>query len=460
MTLIDALSGIDLISGKVIGPNDDGYDAARQTFNATIDRRPAAIVQCRSTADVVAAVRAARNSGFAIAVRGGGHAVAGHAVADGALVIDLREMRRVDVDPARRVARAQGGALWEDVDRATTAHGLATTGGTFGDTGIGGLTLTGGIGYLMGTFGLTCDNLVRAEVVTADGSIVIAGDDGDPDLLWALRGGGGNFGVVTEFEFTIHPLGPLQSGAISVPLEHARAALAAAAEIARQDVPELVIFAVGPTFDLVDDVEPDPATAPPVVRIAIAFQGTTEDAESVIRPLRGLPGATGGVIPATYLELQARTGTLPFGLRHYWKGHFIRELDAGAIDAVALALETTPVGMSFMLLEAITGRARSEPAGGAAFGQREARWNASALAIWEHQSEDGSMIDWARRSAEALAPSSFSGAGYGNYASADESAERVRAAFGRDRFDRLSRVKRRHDPDNIFRFNHNIPPGD
>jgi FAD/FMN-containing dehydrogenase len=460
VTLMDALSGMDRISGKVIGPNDDGYDAARQTFNATIDRRPAAIVQCRSTPDVVAAVRAARNSGFAIAVRGGGHGVAGHAVADGALVVDLREMRRVDVDPARRVARAQGGALWEDVDRATTAHGLATTGGTFGDTGIGGLTLTGGIGYLMGTFGLTCDNLVRAEVVTADGSIVIAGDDGDPELLWALRGGGGNFGVVTEFEFTIHPLGPLQSGAISVPLEHVRAALTAAAEIARQDVPELVIFAVGPTFDLVDGVAPDPATAPPVVRIAIAFQGTTEDAESVIRPLRGLPGAAGGVIPATYIELQARTGILPFGLRHYWKGHFVRDLDAGAIDAVALALETTPPGMSFMLLEAITGRARSEPPGGAAFGQREARWNVSALSIWERPTEDGMMIDWARRSADALAPSSLSGAGYGNYASADESAERVRAAFGRERFDRLSRVKRRYDPDNIFRFNHNIPPGD
>ena len=460
MTLMDALAGIDRISGNVIGPNDDGYDAARQTFNATIDRRPAAIVQCRSTADVVAAIHAARDAGVAIAVRGGGHAVAGHAVADGALVVDLREMRRVDVDPARRVARAQGGALWEDVDGATTAHGLATTGGTFGDTGIGGLMLTGGIGYLMGTFGLTCDNLVRAEVVTADGSIVIAGDDGDPELLWALRGGGGNFGVVTAFDFTIHPLGPLQSGAISVPLEHARAALAAAAEIARQAAPELIIFAVGPTFDLVDGMAPDPATAPPVVRIAIAFQGTTEDAETVIRPLRGLPGAAGGVIPVTYLELQARTGTIPFGLRHYWKGHFIRDLDAGAIDAAARAIETTPPGMSFMLLEAITGRARSEPPGGAAFGQREARWNVSALSIWEHPSEDGSMIDWARRSADALAPSSLSGAGYGNYASADESVERVRAAFGRERFDRLSRVKRRYDPDNIFRFNHNIPPSD
>ncbi len=226
--------GLDRIAGTVIRPDHDGYDAARVTFNGTIDRRPAAIIQCRSTDDVVAAVQAARGAGLPIAVRGGGHSVAGHAVADGALVVDLREMRRVEVDPERRIARAQGGALWEDVDLATTAHGLATTGGTFGDTGIGGLTLTGGIGFLMGTLGLTCDNLVRAEVVTADGSVVIAGEDGDPELLWALRGGGGNFGVVTEFEFALHPLGPIQSGDITVPLEHARAGLEVVADLARR----------------------------------------------------------------------------------------------------------------------------------------------------------------------------------------------------------------------------------
>ncbi len=268
-----AVPGLDRITGTVIGPDHDGYDGARQTFNGTIDRRPAMIVQCRSTPDVVAAVQAARSAGLPIAIRGGGHSVAGHAVADGALVVDLREMRRVEVDPGRRIARAQGGALWEDVDLATTAHGLATTGGTFGDTGIGGLTLTGGIGFLMGTFGLTCDNLVRAEVVTADGSVVIAGEDGDPELLWALRGGGGNFGVVTEFEFAVHPLAPIQSGDISVPLEHAREGLAAVADLARQAPPELVMFVGGPTFESVDGIEPDPATAPPVFRITVIYQG-------------------------------------------------------------------------------------------------------------------------------------------------------------------------------------------
>jgi FAD/FMN-containing dehydrogenase len=457
MTTVNALTGLDQIAGTLIGPDHDGYDAACQTFNGMIDRRPAAIVQCRSTADVVAAVRAARGAGLAIAVRGGGHSVAGHAVADGALVVDLREMRRVEVDPERRIARAQGGALWEDLDLATTAHGLATTGGTFGDTGIGGLTLTGGIGYLMGTLGLTCDNLLRAEVVTADGSVVIAGDDGDPELLWALRGGGGNFGVVTEFEFAIHPLGPIQMGDIVVPLEHARAGLAAVADLALKAPSELVMFVGGPTFAKVDGVEPDPATAPPVFRISVIYQGSTEAAEGVIRSLRALPGASGDINPATYLEVQARSGILPFGLRHYWKGHFLRELDAAAIEAVATAFETSPPGMSFMLLEAMTGRARFEPAGGAAFGQREARWNVSAIAVWEDPSEDSTMIAWARRVVDSLTPSSFSGAGYGNYAM-DEPAERVRAAFGPERFDRLAKIKRRYDPDNLFRFNHNIPP--
>jgi FAD/FMN-containing dehydrogenase len=459
MTTESALAGLDRIIGTVMGPDHEGYDVARQTFNGTIDRRPAAIVQCRSTADVVAAVQAARNAGLPIAVRGGGHSVAGHAVADGALVVDLREMRRVEVDPERRIARAQGGALWEDVDLATTAHGLATTGGTFGDTGIGGLTLTGGIGFLMGTFGLTCDNLVRAEVVTADGSVVVAGEDGDPELLWALRGGGGNFGIVTEFEFALHPLGPLQMGNLAVPLENAREALRAAAELARNAPPEIVMFVVGPTFAKVEGIEPDPTTDPPIIRITVIFQGTTDAAEAVIRPLRAVPGASGDMVPATYLEAQASSGILPFGLRHYWKGHFIRDLDEAAIEAIATGLEATPAGMPFMLLEAITGRARVEPAGGAAFGQRGARWNVSAIAVWEDPSEDSSMIAWARQVVDSLGPSSFSGAGYGNYAM-DEPADRVRAAFGPEKFDRLAKVKRRYDPDNAFRFNHNIPPAE
>jgi FAD/FMN-containing dehydrogenase len=460
MALADALVGLDRISGTVIHPDHDGYDAARQTFNGTIDRRPAVIVGCRTTDDVVVAVHAARAAGLPIAVRGGGHGVAGHAMADGALVVDLREMRSVVVDPERRRALAGGGALWEDVDGATVPHGLATTGGTFGDTGIGGLTLTGGLGFLMGTAGLTCDNLMRAVVVTADGNVVVAGHDGDPELLWALRGGGGNFGVVTEFEFALHPLGPLVQGDFIMHLDQAADALRLAADIARDAPPELVLFIGGPTTlapPLEDGSPSGPAT---FMNITAVYQGSATDGEAVMAPLSGVPGLVGAFASQTYLEIQASAGILPFGLRHYWKGHFVRDLEPSAVDAVVEAMRTVPGGHSFMLLENIGGRARNEPAGGAAFGQREARWNVSAIGVWEDPSDDAEQIAWARRAVDALRPSSLTGAGYGNYAPVDETDERVRAGFGPERYARLARVKRRYDPDNIFRFNHNIVPAE
>jgi FAD/FMN-containing dehydrogenase len=455
-------SDLDEIDGTVLMPGEPAYDEARHTFNGMIDKRPAIIVQCRSTADVVSAVISARSLGLPIAVRGGGHSVAGHAVADGALVVDLRHMRRVDVDPGQRRARAQGGAQWLDVDTATTAHRLATTGGTFVDTGIGGLTLTGGIGYLMGTGGFTCDTLVGAEVVTADGAVVRAGNGGDLELLWALRGGGGNFGVVTELEYALQPLAELQHARFAVPMALARRALEAVAAFAHDMPDSLNMFLAGPAFDAPPDREPDPERDPVVFPINFSYQGSRADAEAAIQPLDALwalPGISGEFRPMTYAELQSRTGILPFGLRHYWKGHFVRDLDASAIDAVVAASEHTPPGHSFLLLEAITGRARLEPEGGAAFGQREARWNVSALGIWEDVADDDVNIDWVRRTADSLRPSSYSGAGYGNYAQADEPAERVRAAFGPERWARLVAVKRRYDPGNVFRFNQNIPPG-
>jgi FAD/FMN-containing dehydrogenase len=460
MTSSDALAGLDRLSGTVTSPGDDGYDAARQTFNGMIDRHPAVIVTCRSTDDVVGAVRAARQAGLPIAVRGGGHGVAGHAVADGALVVDLREMRSVTVDPDRRRARAGGGALWEDVDNATTAHGLATTGGTFGDTGIGGLTLTGGIGFLMGTAGLTCDNLMRAVVVTADGRVVVAGEDGDADLLWALRGGGGNFGVVTEFEFALHPLGPIHAGRFTTHLDHASEALRVTAQIARESPPELVMFTVGPTTENPPLPDGSPSGPADYLRVAAIFQGSMADAEAAMGPLRALPEIAGRFAAMSYPEVQAVSGILPFGLRHYWKGHFVRDLEHSALEAVVAAMRDVPGGHSFMLLEAIGGRARIEPPGGAAFGQRKALWNVSALGVWEDAADDAAQIAWARRTVDALRPASLSGAGYGNYAPVDETDERIRASFGEERYGRLRQLKRRYDPDNVFRFNHNIPPAE
>jgi FAD/FMN-containing dehydrogenase len=446
------------LSCEVIVPADTGFDEARTIFNATIDRRPAAIVWPRSTEDVASAVRWARAEGLPIAVRGGGHNVAGHAVADGSLVIDLRLRRDVVVDPARRLATVGGGALWVDVDAATTAHGLAVTGGTFGDTGVGGLTLGGGLGFLMGTGGLTCDNLVRAEVVTADGSVVTAGEGGDPELLWALRGGGGNFGVVTEFEFGLKPVGPLYAGYLSVPIEAAGLAMRVLAEFARDMPDELAIFAGGPGA-LDEEAAAEGRPTPAVFSITVVFQGTPDEAEAAIRPLRSLPVVADTVMTKTYLEVQAMSGELPFGLRHYWKGHFTRELDGTTIDATVDAMDRKPGSGSFVLIEAMSGAARHEPPGGAAFGQREARWNVSAIAIWEDPADDARQIAWAREYADALKPASLSGAGYANYSPVDETPERIRASYGSARFARLAAVKRRYDPDNAFRFNLNIPPG-
>ncbi len=430
-------------------PDHPAYDEHRISFNGILDRRPAVIVPCASTDEVVAAVRAARAAGLPIAIRGGAHSVAGHSFADGALVVSLAPMRDVRIDAERRLAHAGGGALWNDVDAAAFAHGLAVPGGTFGDTGIGGLTLGGGLGWLMPVAGLTCDNLVEAEVVTADGSVTIAGPNGDPDLLWALRGGGGNFGVVTRFTYRLTPVGPLYGGEIQYPISAARLVHARVAELVER-WPTACMPTIG--------IGPDPDQG----RIISLLLGIVDgsDPEPIVATLRrDMPVLADNLGPRTYLELQAQAGILPFGLRHYWKGHFVRELDASTFEAAASAVtDPDAIGHAFVLIEGIVGAGRIEPDGGAAFGQRGARWNASALSIWESPEDDEVAIGWARRVADLFAPWTFSGGGYVNYSPVDESAERVRAAYGAERWERLVAVKRRHDPDNVFRFNHNIAP--
>ncbi len=433
----------------VLLPGDDAYDTARISFNGILDRRPAAIVSCASTDDVVAAVRAARGLGLPIAIRGGGHSVAGHSIPDGALVVSLDRMRGVVVDPARRTARAGGGALWNDLDAAAFEHGLAVPGGTFGDTGIGGLTLGGGLGWLMPIAGLTCDNLVAAEVVTADGNIVTPPTDGDAELLWALRGGGGNFGVVTEFTYQLTPVGPMWGGTIHY-------AGSAAARVLER-VNEIVARyprAMMPTFG----IAMDPELGPEVRFLVGVVDGS--DPAPIEAALRGdLPVTLDDLGPKTYLELQALAGILPFGLRHYWKGHFLRDLSVDTFEALVESMHgEDAVGNAFILLEGIVGAGRQEPDGGAAFGQRSAAWNASALAIWESPDDDEVAIGWARRVAEIVAPSSLTGGGYVNYSPVDETSERVQAAYGAERYARLVAVKRRLDPDNVFRYNHNIRP--
>lgn len=438
-----------IFPATAILPGHPAYDEHRLSFNGVLDRRPAVIVPCASTDDVVVAVRAARAAGLPIAVRGGGHSVAGHGVADESLVVSLSGMRRIEVDPAGRLARAGGGALWEDIDGATVAHGLAVTGGTFIDTGIGGLTLGGGLGYLLPIAGLTCDNLVEAEVVTADGSVVIAGPGGDEDLLWALRGGGGNFGVVTRFTYRLTPLAPLYGGAIRFAADQARAVFAAVQAIIAEHPTAML-----PTLGVHRDRERGGVTISVIVGIVDG-----SDPDAVVAPLRRLPILDDELRPLTYGELQGLAGILPFGLRHYWKGHFLADMDGELFNRLVVAAGADDaVGEAFILIEGMVGAAREEPAGGAAFGQRAARWNASALAIWESPDDDATAIGWARRVADMLEPASLTGGGYVNYSPVDETAERVRATYGPERYARLLAVKRRYDPDNVFRFNHNIPP--
>ena len=439
----------DVLPAGAMLPGDDGYDAGRISFNGLLDRRPAAIVSCASTDDVVAAVRSARAAGLPIAVRGGGHSVAGHSLPDDALVVSLDRMRRVDIDPEGRLAAAGGGALWEDVDSAAFAHGLAVPGGTFGDTGIGGLTLGGGLGWLMPIAGLTCDNLVEAEVVTADGRVVTAGATRDPELLWALRGGGGNFGVVTRFTYRLTPVTAMSGGTIVYAASAARDVFVRLIELIDAH-PRAMMPTIG--------IHRDPDHGPAISFLIGIVDGTDPDTVgSILR--RDLPIISDDFGPRTYLELQAMAGILPFGLRHYWKGHFLRDLDATMFERLVESVgDPDAVGAAFILLEGIVGAGRVEPEGGAAFGQRAARWNASGLAIWESADDDVRAVGWARRVADLLEPASLTGAGYVNYSPVDESSDRVRAAYGPERYERLVAVKRRLDPENVFRFNHNIAP--
>ena len=375
--------------GGWILPDDADYDEARATFNgddrpAPGRRHPPDLDRRRSSAAVRwAAGRGPRRSPSAAA------ATTSRATPRRTtrLVIDLRHLREVVVDPERRAGAGRRRGALERRRRGDRPHGLAMTGGTFGDTGVGGLALGGGLGFLMGTDGLTCDHLVGAEVVTADGSVVIAGEGGDPDLLWALRGGGGNFGIVTPFEFALHPVGPLHAGHLAVP---DRARRASPARPWRRS-PHVMPRRAGPLRDRARTCRrtirrPAARDAQRHRRLPGPGRGGRGRSSRRCAPL---PIVEDGLGPMTYLEVQACSGQLPFGLRHYWKGHFVRELDASAIDATVDAMRSRPgVACRSSCIEAISGAARHEPPGGAAFGQREARWNVSGIAIWEDPAED------------------------------------------------------------------------
>jgi len=427
--------------GPVIGPDDAGYDPARITFNGMIDRRPALIARPLDLADVVAAVGYAVEEDLPIAVRGGGHSVAGHCMGDGGVVVDLRLMRFVSVDPDACLATCGGGALWEDLDPPCLRHGLATPGGTFGDTGVAGLTLGGGIGHLIGLHGLTLDNLVSATVVTAGGDALRASEDENRDLFWALRGGGGNFGVVTDFTFRLHPVGQLRAGQLVYDVADAVEVVGKWRELMAGAPDGLAMFA----FIARSSVAEEQGAI-----VAVADFGGHGD-EAIAELLSDPDPVANTLRPMYYAELQEMFGRMPFGLRHYWSGRFLRELPDELIALSARHLGPDVAGS--IMFEPIFGAAARVPAEATAFAGRDAAYNATFIASWDDPDEDERRIGFARGFSALLEPWT-TGAAYVNYSS-DVVGE---TEYGTERFARLREVKRRYDPDNRFRFNHNISP--
>ena len=431
---------------SVVLPADPDYDTARRGFNALVDRRPALIARCLSPGDVAVAFDFARTHELQVAVRGGGHNPAGHCTVDDGLVIDLSLMRTVDVDGETRIARAAGGATWLDFDAATQAVGLVTPGGVVGSTGVAGLTLGGGIGHLTAQHGLTCDNLVGAELVTPDGAVVHASAAENAELLWALRGAGGNFGVATRLEFRLHPLERVVGGRLVFSGRGVREALRRFRDLAVRSPRDLSCQA-GLGVD--ESLEP-------VLVVAPCYTGADGDPEE-LRELSSAPGLVeDGLRAHTFLD-QQRVLDSPYGEnRHYWKGHFVRELSDELLDELLqriVALGRPPGGI---LIESLHGAPTDADAATGVVSFRKAAFNISAMATWQDATLDEKYIAWARETAAALEPWSLGG--YVNYMQADEPIERVRAAFGTDAFDRLQALKLRYDPENVLRRNQNIPP--
>ena len=434
------------LSGTVIRRGDAGYDQARRVWNGMIDRSPAAIFRCSSTADVVAAVNFAREEGLALAVRGGGHNAAGLALVDDGLVIDLSGMRGIRVDAGKRVAYVQGGALWRDLDAATHAHGLATTGGVISSTGVGGLTLGGGLGWLMRQHGLACDNVLAVEIVTADGQVQRASATENPDLFWAVRGGGGNFGVVTSFEFRLHPMRTLYAGMLVFPGPQAPQVLRRYREVAESAPDELTVFAALMT-------SPD---GQPITAIFPAYNGPTPKAEAAVKPFRDLGPVADQVQEMPYPALQSMLDDgFPSGLHVYWRSDFLKGLPDEALDALVDRFQAITSPLSALLIEQFGGAVARVPADETAFAQRDALFNLAIISRWADASTANTHIEWARKTSEAARPFA-SGGVYVNYLGT-EGADRVKAAYGA-KYDKLVAAKQKYDPTNLFSVNQNIQP--
>jgi FAD/FMN-containing dehydrogenase len=448
------------LRGQLIGPHDESYDRTRGVWNGMIDRRPSLIVRCTGAADVIDAVNFARENGLAVAVRGGGHNVGGLAVCDGNLMIDLSPMTGVRVDTRARLVQVQGGGTWGDVDRETQAFGLATPGGLVSTTGVAGLTLCGGIGYLRRKHGLSCDNLQAVDIVTADGQFLTASEEENPDLFWAVRGGGGNFGVATSFTFRLHPVGPeVMFVAAMYPAEQGIPVTRRWREHMASAPEEISSQAM---FWSVPDAPGFPAEArgkPVLVVIALCTQSVRQ-AEALLQPLRSfgtpLVDMSG---PAPYREVQRSFDWLfPKGeLLHYWKCLYLRELSDEVLEAVSALGRARPSNRTFVNLWHMGGAMSRIPPEATAFGDRSAPFLLEISSTWSQREESERNVAWTRQSWEEMRRYS-TGRIYLNWAGLGEEGESlVRAAYGPN-YKRLTDIKRRHDPSNMFRFNQNIRP--
>lgn len=445
-------------AGPLLRPSDDRYEEARAIWNGAIRNRPALIARCTGAADVLAALRFARDRGLEISVRGGGHAVAGHALCEGGVLIDLSPMTSVRADPASRKAHAGGGALWRHVDRETQAFGLAVTGGIVSHTGIGGLTLGGGIGHLMRRHGLTIDNLLSCDVVTADGRLVVASEEAHEDLFWGLRGGGGNFGIVTSFKYKVHPLGPtVLAGMLLYPLNEAAEVLAHFRDYvagAPDEVGILGNLRLAPPLPVV----PPELHGKPVVAIVVCYAGDLHDGEKEFDGLRGFKTpALDAIAPKPYLAHQTMfDAALPHGRGYYWKSCALPPLTDAMINVLIRQSEKITSPFSTMPIFTLGGAVARVPEDATAFSNRNAQHNLNIVGAWAiDDPQPERHIAWVRETWEAMQP--FASGLYVNFMS-DEPADRVRAVYGPDKYDRLVTLKRRYDPENVFRHNQNIPP--
>jgi FAD/FMN-containing dehydrogenase len=446
------------LRGALLRPGDDGYDTARKVFNAMIDKRPALIACCTGVADVINAVHFAQAHQVLVAVRGGGHHAAGHSVCEGGLVIDLSPMKGTRVDPIRQTVHAQGGVTWGEFDRETAAFGLATTGGMISTTGIAGLTLGGGIGWLCRKYGLSCDNLLSADVVTAEGTFLTVNAREHADLFWGLRGGGGNFGLITAFEYRLHPVAQVLGGFLAYPLAQAKSLLTFLREYlptTPENLTVLIVFMTAPA----DPRLPPAVHNTVVVAPAVCFTGSLPEGEHVLQPLRtfGTP-AMDTIGPMPYTALQTLFDWLePPGLHRYWKSAYVQDLSEGVIDVMIEGAATMTSPRSHLHVMQLGGAISRVGEEDTAFSHRETPYECYIVDNWTNPEEADRHVAWGRQTWSAL--QAFSpGTGYLNRNSDEEDQARLRTTYGARKYERLVALKNRYDPTNLFRLNHNIKP--